>query len=258
MLHAAGIPLYRGLRVHGYFTLGGQKISKSATNMVDALALKDVYGYEALRYFMLREMSFGVDAEFSEEALVARFNADLANDLGNLVSRSLGMLGKYFAGRVPAGSGRERAARGRRARRGRRRPARARVLDPARARVALGARRRGEQVRRQLRALGAGEGSRAHGRARDRDVRAVRVHPRDRLSARRRSCPRRARRSSQRSARDASTGTLARATRLGRTRVRRGDAQDRTRSSRASRRREAVRQPRAHRRARAARRGAGS
>ncbi len=105
MLHAAGIPLYRGLRVHGYFTLGGQKISKSATNMVDALGLKDVYGYEALRYFMLREMSFGVDAEFSEEALVARLNADLANDLGNLVSRSLGMLGRYFAGRVPAGNG---------------------------------------------------------------------------------------------------------------------------------------------------------
>jgi methionyl-tRNA synthetase len=105
MLHAAGIPLYRGLRVHGYFTLGGQKISKSATNMVDALGLKDVYGYESLRYFLLREMSFGLDAEFSEEALVARINADLANDLGNLVSRSLGMLGKYFDGRVPAGSG---------------------------------------------------------------------------------------------------------------------------------------------------------
>jgi methionyl-tRNA synthetase len=105
MLHAAGIPLSGELRVHGYWTLGGQKISKSATSLVDALALKDVYGFEALRYFMLREMSFGVDAEFSEEALVARFNADLANDLGNLVSRSLGMLGKYFGGRVPAGSG---------------------------------------------------------------------------------------------------------------------------------------------------------
>ncbi len=104
MLHAAGLPLYRALRVHGYWTLGGQKISKSATGLVDALALKDTYGFEGLRYFMLREMSFGVDAEFSEEALVARFNADLANDLGNLVSRSLGMLGKYFGGRVPEGS----------------------------------------------------------------------------------------------------------------------------------------------------------
>lgn len=105
LLQAAGIPLYRELRVHGYWTLGGQKISKSATSLVDALGLKDRYGFESLRYFVLREMSFGVDAEFSEEALVARLNADLANDLGNLVSRSLGMLGKYHAGCIPAGSG---------------------------------------------------------------------------------------------------------------------------------------------------------
>ena len=101
ILHAAGIPLYRELRVHGYFTLGGQKISKSATNLVDALALKDRYGYEALRYFMLREMSFGLDSEFSEEALVRRLNADLANDLGNLLSRSVSMVGRYFGGTVP-------------------------------------------------------------------------------------------------------------------------------------------------------------
>jgi methionyl-tRNA synthetase len=103
MLHAAGIPLYRELRVHGYWTLGGQKISKSA-RISPRARLRHVR-LQALRYFMLREMSFGVDAEFSEEALVARLNADLANDLGNLVSRSLGMLGKYFGGRVPEGSG---------------------------------------------------------------------------------------------------------------------------------------------------------
>jgi methionyl-tRNA synthetase len=101
MLHVAGIPLYRELRVHGFWLFGGQKISKSATNVFEALGLKDRYGFEALRYFMLREMSFGIDAEFSEEALVRRLNADLANDLGNLLSRTTRMVERYFDGAVP-------------------------------------------------------------------------------------------------------------------------------------------------------------
>src|SRR5689334_4180965 len=88
MLKAAGIPLYRHLHVHGYWSLGGSKMSKSVGNVVEAFQLTDKYGHDAFRYFLLREMNFGLDASFSEEALVDRLNADLANDLGNLASRA--------------------------------------------------------------------------------------------------------------------------------------------------------------------------
>jgi methionyl-tRNA synthetase len=102
MLKAAGIPLYHRLNVHGFWTLGGGKMSKSVGNVVEAFSLTDKYGHDAFRYFLLREMNFGLDASFSEDAFVGRLNADLANDLGNLVSRATTMIVNFGAGRVPA------------------------------------------------------------------------------------------------------------------------------------------------------------
>ena len=102
MLKAAGMPLYRRLNVHGYWSLGGGKMSKSVGNVVEAFALTDKYGHDAFRYFLLREMAFGLDASFSEEALVGRLNADLANDLGNLVSRATTLIVNFGRGHVPA------------------------------------------------------------------------------------------------------------------------------------------------------------
>jgi methionyl-tRNA synthetase len=101
MLMAAGLPLYHSLNVHGYWTIEASKMSKSLGNIVNPLSLKDKYGLDAFRYYLMREMSFGLDSSFSEEALVARLNADLANDLGNLANRALAMAAKYFDSRVP-------------------------------------------------------------------------------------------------------------------------------------------------------------
>src|SRR5262249_46472574 len=103
MLKAAGLPIFQHLNVHGYWNIGGGKMSKSVGNVVEALALTDKYGHDAFRYFVLREMAFGLDANFSEEALVERLNADLANDLGNLVSRAVAMLQNFAKGMVPEG-----------------------------------------------------------------------------------------------------------------------------------------------------------
>ena len=105
MLHAAGIPLYQALHVHGYWNMDNVKISKSLGNLVDPLIMKEKYGFEAFRYYLLREMSFGLDTDFAEAGLVQRVNADLANDLGNLLNRSVSMLGRYFDGVVPAHEG---------------------------------------------------------------------------------------------------------------------------------------------------------
>jgi methionyl-tRNA synthetase len=101
MLMAAGLPLYDHLNVHGYWVMDSGKMSKSLGNVVRPLETKErLRGMDAFRYFLLREMAFGQDAKYSEEALVTRINADLANNLGNLVSRVLAMQQKYFSGVV--------------------------------------------------------------------------------------------------------------------------------------------------------------
>ncbi|PTN35332.1 methionine--tRNA ligase [Desulfonatronum sp. SC1] len=102
MLLSAGLPLYRHLNVHGYWLVQDTKMSKSLGNVVEPLGFAEKYGRGPFRYFLLREMQFGQDANVSEDALRIRFNADLANDLGNLFSRVLSMTHKYFQGRVPA------------------------------------------------------------------------------------------------------------------------------------------------------------
>jgi methionyl-tRNA synthetase len=101
MLKAAGIEPYRHLNVHGYWNSDQNKMSKSLGNVVRPLDLKDKYGLDAFRYFLLRDMVFGLDSNFSEEAFVQRLNSDLANDLGNLVSRTITMAVKYCDGKVP-------------------------------------------------------------------------------------------------------------------------------------------------------------
>ena len=101
MLKAMGLPAYQRLHVHGYWNVDETKMSKSIGNVVRPGELVEAYGVDTVRYFLLREMSFGLDSSFSSEAIVARQNSDLANDLGNLFSRSLTMVTKYAGGVVP-------------------------------------------------------------------------------------------------------------------------------------------------------------
>jgi len=100
-LMSAGIAVPRHISCHGWILNRGEKMSKSVGNVVDPFALADAYGVDPLRYFFMREVSFGQDGNYSHEQIVARINADLANDLGNLAQRSLTMIGKQHRGVLP-------------------------------------------------------------------------------------------------------------------------------------------------------------
>jgi len=101
MLMSAGLPLPEHIFVHGFFTIDGQKMSKSLGNIIDPIEMAEKYGNDAIRYFLFREIPFGGDGDFSESRLVARYDNELANEFGNLVNRVLAMTEKYTDGVVP-------------------------------------------------------------------------------------------------------------------------------------------------------------
>ena len=101
-LMAADLPLPRRIVSHGWWLMDGAKMSKSLGNVVEPGAYVQRFGLDAIRYFVMREMVFGQDASFTDEAVLGRYNADLANDLGNLVSRATTMIHRYCGGVVPA------------------------------------------------------------------------------------------------------------------------------------------------------------
>jgi len=102
-LMSLGLPLPKHIAAHGWWTRDGEKMSKSKGNVVNPKEVADAYGLDNFRYFMLREVPFGGDGDFSQKALIDRINSDLGNDLGNLLNRLIGMSGKYFEGEVYSG-----------------------------------------------------------------------------------------------------------------------------------------------------------
>jgi methionyl-tRNA synthetase len=101
MLKAMDLPLPKNIFAHGWWTVNGQKMSKSLHNVVEPNLLIDQFGVDVIRYFLMREVSFGMDGDFSHKALIGRLNSDLANNLGNLLNRTTNMIGKYFEGTIP-------------------------------------------------------------------------------------------------------------------------------------------------------------
>ncbi|MBF0236740.1 MAG: methionine--tRNA ligase [SAR324 cluster bacterium] len=101
MLHAAGIPIFKHLLVHGHWVSSGSKMSKSVGNVINPLDMKDLVGVDALRYFLIRDMSFGEDSNFTQELVITRYNGELANNIGNLINRSISMCRQHFNQCIP-------------------------------------------------------------------------------------------------------------------------------------------------------------